>query len=609
MAVRDQRQIATYAALFVYGCVVACSVWRHEPWADEAQAWLLARDGGLIKLWSTLLHYEGSPGLWHTVLWVLIKLGVPYRGEQIASALLGCSASWMLLTRSPFPIVVRLLLPFTYFLCYQYAVVARSYSLLPVLLFASVLLYHRSDQHLLTFTVILGLLAGVSVHGFLLSGSIWSVSQLGFLRKWQHLSGSTKKRVLMTDIGYLTVLILLAYSAWPAPDVAFPARAAFSASKAMQSTSMLLTEGFGGNLLVTVLIIGLSIPFLFAGGGLSMLLVSLIGLAGFSGVVYSQVWHSGTLFLAWLSAMWISAARVKMPRTALAALAILIPVQCYWTFRTVAYDWREPYSGSKEAAQYLLTTGIAKRTIQGVGYSCVAIQPYFPRSVFANYAPGEAYWDWSARNRVNEPNALFATTAPDYVMLGYHAESDIHEMPAILNLAGYRQSKHFAGHLFWRTSIFEAEDFDLYRRTRPAAVERSHLEMGDPAAAVQLLSGFYPAEEHAWRWSARTFSVVLKAPEGARSSGAKFEMHLFVPEQISRLGLLTINGDVNGYLLKAQTFSSSGNYTYERDIPANVFAGNVAIASFAFDKALRPSASEERELGAVISSLGFTPRP
>lgn len=284
-----------------------------------------------------------------------------------------------------------------------------------------------------------------------------------------------------------------------------------------------------------------------------MLLVSLLGLAGFSGVVYSQVWHSGTLFLAWLSAMWISAARVKMPRTALAALAILIPVQCYWTLRTVGYDWREPYSGSKEAAQYLLTTGIAE----------------------------------DARSK----------------------RSDMHEMSAILHLAGYKQSKHFAGHLFWRTSIFEAEDFELYRRTRPPAVERSYLEMGDLAAAVQLLSGFYPAEEHAWRWSTSKFSVVLKAPEGARSSGAKFEIHLFVPEQISRLGLLTINGDVNGYLLKAQTFSSPGNYTYERDIPANVFAGNVAIASFAFDKALRSSASDERELGAVISSLGFTPRP
>ncbi len=609
MADRGERHILTYSALLIYACIVACSLWRHEPWADEAQAWLLARDAGLGKLWSSLLQYEGTPGLWHTLLWALIRLGAPYRAAGVLSALLGFLAAVILLTRSPFPLVFRVLLPFTYFLCYQYVVVARSYSLVPVLLFVSVLLYPRREPSLHLFTAVLALLAAVSVHGFLLSGSIWIASQVGFLRNWKQSKAPTKRRMLVADLAYLAVLLPLAYSAWPAHDLGFPAHVAFSAGKVFDSAHMLLAEAFGGTLLVSVLIIGLSIPLLYAGGGLFLFMLSLLALIGFSGVVYSQVWHSGTLFLAWLSAMWISTARVKIPPTASAALAIVIAVQCYWTCKTVAYDWREPYSGSKQAARYLETTGIAKRPILALGYSCTAIQPYFPRSVFVNYGPGGAYWDWSTRNRVNEPSALFAANAPDYVMLGYKALPETQALSGALNLAGYRQVQDFPGNLFWRSAIFEAETFDLYRRSGelPAAA-LTYLDMGAPAAARQLLSGFYPAEQHAWRWSARTFTVVLKAPETARSAGATFELHLYIPpEQISRLGPLTINGDVNGYPLGAQTFSSQGSFTYQRAIPASAFGRGVAIATFAFDKAVPSLAGEGRELGAVISSLGFTP--
>ena len=46
-------------------------------------------------------------------------------------------ASMVLLTiAAPFPLVLRLLLPFTYFFAFQYSVVARSYVLFPAILFA-----------------------------------------------------------------------------------------------------------------------------------------------------------------------------------------------------------------------------------------------------------------------------------------------------------------------------------------------------------------------------------------------------------------------------------------------------------------------------------------
>lgn len=68
-----------YAAASVYALLVALTVHRHEPWADEAQSWLLARDASLTDLWGRLLHYEGTPGLWQTLVHALIRLGLSYR--------------------------------------------------------------------------------------------------------------------------------------------------------------------------------------------------------------------------------------------------------------------------------------------------------------------------------------------------------------------------------------------------------------------------------------------------------------------------------------------------------------------------------------------------
>lgn len=47
----------------VLGLYVLLSGWIthfHEPWADEAQSWLIARDSSLSDLFLKRLHYEGT---------------------------------------------------------------------------------------------------------------------------------------------------------------------------------------------------------------------------------------------------------------------------------------------------------------------------------------------------------------------------------------------------------------------------------------------------------------------------------------------------------------------------------------------------------------------
>ena len=108
-------RLPLYAAALIYAVVACAAVMHHVAWADEAQSWLLARDASLVDLWTRLLHYEGTTGLWQTLLHFLVRAGLPYQGMNVFSGVLGLAAACVIFWRAPFPLGVRVALPFTFF--------------------------------------------------------------------------------------------------------------------------------------------------------------------------------------------------------------------------------------------------------------------------------------------------------------------------------------------------------------------------------------------------------------------------------------------------------------------------------------------------------------
>src|SRR5579875_2899450 len=100
--------------LGAWAAVVCYTVPRHEPWADEAQAWQIAKTMGLRSLFGHYLHYEGSPGLWHGLLWVLSRIHITYSCMHWVTALIGFSAAALMLLCAPFPLPLRASVILTY---------------------------------------------------------------------------------------------------------------------------------------------------------------------------------------------------------------------------------------------------------------------------------------------------------------------------------------------------------------------------------------------------------------------------------------------------------------------------------------------------------------
>ncbi|MCU1258010.1 MAG: hypothetical protein JWO80_895 [Bryobacterales bacterium] len=415
-------------------------------------------------LWFRLLHYEGTPGLWQTLLHILTRLGLPYAALNVTAGLLGLAAVWLIVRHSPLPLILKLALPFTFYLGYQYSVVARSYSLVPVLLFGCAILYSGGVRRIAALTALLCLLALVSVHGLVLSACIWL--SFHFSIPWRKTESSERKRLLIAAAAYCLAILLAVWSAWPAPDVTFIAHRNFSFEHLVTVTGAAFTEAFTGSLYISLLAIALSLPFLWRGRGLLFFALAAISLCAVFAVIYAQVWHFGILFLAWLFALWIAANNTRPGIPAIVGLTLAIAFQIPWTVASIAWDWENPYSGARDAAMFLRASGIPNHRLYAIGYACAGIQPYFPANIFANWNGGArpAFWDWSRRNHSLADLDRLAELKPDYVIVGHTGMAEKILWNHAVKKSGYVAMRHFEGNLFWHDDVFEPDAFDLYRR-------------------------------------------------------------------------------------------------------------------------------------------------
>src|SRR4051794_38794536 len=116
---KDNYQIIVFS---VYLVLLAISASHHERWMDEAQAWLLAKDVSVKELLVKYLRYEGSPGLWHLILMLPAKLGLPYYTINMVAACFSALGSWIFLRYAPFPPLIKVLYPFSFFAFFQYGI-------------------------------------------------------------------------------------------------------------------------------------------------------------------------------------------------------------------------------------------------------------------------------------------------------------------------------------------------------------------------------------------------------------------------------------------------------------------------------------------------------
>ena len=167
---KDNFRIIAFATFCL---LLAMISFFHEPWFDEAQVWMIARDASLYELLFVIPHYEGHPALWSLLLAVPAKLGVPFEfGLKSIGFIITSASAFLIIFKSPFPKYIKYCLPFSFFFFYQGGVVVRPYALMILVLTLLGYFFNKRNERPFLFSFLLFLLCCTSAYGIVFACGI-----------------------------------------------------------------------------------------------------------------------------------------------------------------------------------------------------------------------------------------------------------------------------------------------------------------------------------------------------------------------------------------------------------------------------------------------------
>lgn len=491
------------AAFVLYTVVIAIGAFVHEPWWDEAQAWLIARDAPIADLYLRHVAYEGHPPLWHLLLAIPANAGLPYGSLKVVAALAALTGVYLLLFRLTFvPLLIRLLVPFTFFIAYQYTVVARSYVLLPPILWAIALLYERRAERFGTFTLLLILLSNVSVHGLAIACGLALLFLIDALRGKVAIAQMKRSTFILSTSAFVLNAIILVVILSPPADLQSKdalhspldlSRNAELAAVIFEHVLLDITNHVTPPVAVTLAALLMLVVLVWAWrtGVFAMLL--LLALAAFSvATVYYSPWHEGIFFLVLLFTMFVGFGRMNREdralwrtRAAMGVLVLLLLRQAQWAANSLIYDFNTEWTGSKAAAHYIAEHHLDRTRLFAAGLRTTEVQPYFRSNIFANYRfEGGAFWNWSSSNpmpyseitpaglrRMGQWYGAMLAAKPDYILAAVGFRYDMIYAQALTRNPDYRSVEIFFGQMYWKREEGEIILFQLFERVNRSRPE------------------------------------------------------------------------------------------------------------------------------------------
>lgn len=156
--IRNDPEVIPYVLFF--GILITFNfilMLRHEPWRDEAQAWLMAKELSPISLLGEL-SYEGHPCLWFYLLMPFAKAGLPLRALSIVSTLVMTIAMILIGAAAPFDRISKILLAASPLCIYAFSAISRSYCLVALLIVLLAMADRSRYDHPVRFCVLIALL-------------------------------------------------------------------------------------------------------------------------------------------------------------------------------------------------------------------------------------------------------------------------------------------------------------------------------------------------------------------------------------------------------------------------------------------------------------------
>lgn len=395
MKMKNKKNYIYFIILIIFITLSLFIGYHHEPWADEAQAWLVARDTTLQSLFFKYLHSEGHPALWYIILKCFIYLGLPYKYIYIIPIIFSTIGVSIFLFKSKFPLFIKILFPFTYFIFYQYNIIARSYCLLLPIIALLASIWDKRHTKCFLFTLTLILLMSTTAYTYVLAGIIY----LSYIYEFKNNQDITNKKEHIISIFILTIffIITLLY-VYPIPSNTFnPTGLPYFISDSLFTT--IKTNKIIKIILSIIIYIYIVLSYKKTNkpNNLIQLILFTFPIISFFILKYYNLWHLGIILLILIFCFWIH--KMENNKSIIILLLFTFSIQIYYSISASFYDYKNIYSPAKEVATFLKKYKTKK--IYGLTFNENAINPYFSKNIFINWDNG-AFFYWNTKNKFYE---------------------------------------------------------------------------------------------------------------------------------------------------------------------------------------------------------------
>lgn len=393
-----------FLVLLMYAVSYCIITVFHEPWFDEAQVWQIAKCASLHDLLFVVPHYEGHPAFWSLVLAIPAKLGMPFEiSLKLIGFLISLITIYVILFKTKYPRLMRLVIPFTYFVFYQYGIIVRPYGLMLLLFLLLSIIFPVRHEKPWAFIGLLMLLCMTSAYAIVLAGGI-SICYTWEILQEKRVNRSIKELIrdkrTIALFALLLMAVLLVFQIMPYENTLVTSKNGTSNSFLLCLVIALFTF-IGESMLTTgswfaydnigLQQISVNIPefiiFVILGiiiwnviicvsskRALKYIVVPYVMLAVFAALVYFSVHHVGiiyVLFMFWIAILMQDPQRYEIGRSLIDKIAqnerdrkllrypaLFISIAClvipvYWTISACSSDIKLEYCPGRSTAAWI----------------------------------------------------------------------------------------------------------------------------------------------------------------------------------------------------------------------------------------------------------------
>ncbi len=221
---KKQKYIAIIITA-IYFLVHLFVLGKHEPWRDEAQAWVIAKNLNLIEIFK-LLRTEGHPFLWFVFIMPFAKLGLSFYYVNYISLLVMSLCVFLFVLYSPFHLLINIIVLLSTSFLYFNPIIFRLYCLPILILILICTTYKKRYDKPLLYVVLLSLLfqTHIKYSGFAIGLSLEFVYSLLINKKLKEYN----KYLLLPLFSLLFLIVELIPIGSYEPYSAFDSKVVFS---------------------------------------------------------------------------------------------------------------------------------------------------------------------------------------------------------------------------------------------------------------------------------------------------------------------------------------------------------------------------------------------